>query len=99
MAVPRILSGRALLDKLPYWLALPVGLFVGLFAGYRASVPEVGMKRMALAGGVLLAAALFAWLAPRPARRGMRRMAADEPTSANAEARAPAVTDDDSLCG
>jgi predicted MFS family arabinose efflux permease len=99
MAVPRIFSGRAFLDKLPYWLALPAGVFIGLFVGYRASMPEVGMKRMALAAVVLFAVVLCASLVPRPARRRAQHSGQDQGQSQGAKARATAHTDDDSLCG
>lgn len=100
MAAPRILAGRGFFDKLPYWLALPAGAFLGLVAGYRASAPGAGPKRVLFAFALLGAVALLGAFAPRPARRRLRRFSdrTDEPAASGERAPDRDVGTDDSLC-
>ena len=93
MAVFRILAGRADLDKIPFYVALPIGAFLGAFVGYAASMPGVGPKRIALLVGAFGLVAAFGMLAPRPARRGSA-------SAASASPELPAASDpaNDSLC-
>jgi len=66
----RILSGRASLDKLRYYVAVPLGVVLGAAIGYKASLPEAGPKAIALMVVAVAVATGFGWRAPRPTRRG-----------------------------
>lgn len=70
MAVFRILAGRASLDKLPHYFAVPMGAFLGAAIGYFASMPGASTRSIVLVIGAFAAAAAFGTLAPRPVRQG-----------------------------
>ncbi len=63
MVIPRILAGRKLLDKLPYWVALPFSIALGVLLGYAIAVPDLDLRDLALtilAVAVVLALGLSA---------------------------------------
>lgn len=108
MAVLRILAGRALLHKLPYYMAIPAGATAGAIAGYSASMPTAGPRRIALMVAAFLAIIVLGLLAPAP-HRSARERAAEGPDSGNSgNSNAPSptaptgnlasATPNDSLC-
>jgi len=66
MVIPRIVAGRALLDKLPFWIAVPMGLVIGLVVGYWVAEPTLDQSDLTWA---IIAVASVLWLGfstPRP---------------------------------
>ena len=66
MIVPRILAGQSLLDKLRYWVAVPLGAAVGGWLGYRIAQPGVDGTDIIMAAGALGLAAWLGMSSPKP---------------------------------
>lgn len=61
----RIIAGASVLDKLPAWLAVPLGMIIGVMVGYWVAVPGVRAADFLLAGGALVLASWWGLSAPR----------------------------------
>ncbi|MCG8417583.1 MAG: hypothetical protein MJE77_06515 [Proteobacteria bacterium] len=65
MVIPRILTAQSLLDKLRYWIALPLGAAAGSVCGYWIGQPGIENRDIVLTVASLV---LVLWLglsAPR----------------------------------
>jgi len=66
MVVPRILAGQALLDKLRYWVAVPLGAAAGAWLGYRIAQPGIGSHDVTMALCAAIAALWLGLSSPKP---------------------------------
>ena len=62
----RIIPGLRVLDKLPFWIAVPVGLAIGGIFGYQAALSPMNSLDMLLLLAVLAMTLWFGLSAPRP---------------------------------
>lgn len=81
MAILRILAGKALLDKIPYWIALPLALGAGVKLGAWVAGPDREPGHALVALIVLGLAAALGLTAPRPVRRKRSAKSSDQASS------------------
>ena len=65
MVVPRILTGQPQIDKLRYWIAVPLGAVVGAWMGHRLALPGIDLHDIIMAAGALALALLLGLSSPR----------------------------------